>query len=322
MDILPYWPNNNADGQNEHRLSRRRFIKGAGAAVGAAALFSAQFIINSLIANRETPQHEDFFYGVTLDSIDNLGTTSEVLRELPERPTTRIVFDEYIKPGQYTQAVNHLGNVSDIMGEILDSYYVKEYSQKEYEARTREYVDAFLGQIAIWEVGNEINGEWLKKPGEPRSAVAEKVTAAHDIVKDRGGKTAITLYYNQDCWADPSHEMFRWVDEVLSERVKNEVDYVFVGYYEEDCNNLRPDWQDVFERVSEAFPNSKLGFGEVGKRGSVEQKAAYLERYYNIRPDVDNFVGGYFWWYFKQDMVDAYADGDTRMVDALSNTMR
>lgn len=321
MDILPYWPGNNPERRSEQRWTRRRFLKGAGLAAGAAALLATPFITSEPRDNT-SEKNEEFFYGVTLDSTENLDTTVEVLRQLPERPTTRIVFDEYMPPENYTESIARINQTGNVMGELLDSLYVKEYSLEQYKARTRDYVNAFIGQVAIWEIGNEINGEWVKNPNEPRSAVAEKVAAAHDIVKASGGQTAITLYYNEGCFADPQHEMFRWSEEVLPERIKNEVDYVFISYYEEDCNNLKPDWQSVFERLNEEFPNSKLGFGEVGTRGSTQKKADYLQRYYSIRPDVDNFVGGYFWWYFKQDMVDAYANGDKQMVKALSSAMQ
>jgi hypothetical protein len=42
-------------------------------------------------------------------------------------PTTRIVFDGYVPANSYLSAVTQARNVSYAMGEILDSYYVRNY---------------------------------------------------------------------------------------------------------------------------------------------------------------------------------------------------
>jgi hypothetical protein len=126
--------------------------------------------------------------------------------------------------------------------------------------------------------------------------------AAYDIVKLGGGRTALTLYYNPQCWEKPSHEMFRWATQNIPDRLKQGLDYVWVSYYEEDCNNYQPNWQDVMSRVSRLFPNSKVGIGECGTR-QADKKAELVKRYYTLKLNLPSFVGGYFWWYFKQDMV-------------------
>ena len=80
------------------------------------------------------------------------------------------------------------------------------------------------------------------------------------------------------------------------------LDYVFVSYYEDDCNDLQPDWPVVFKRLAEKFPKSKIGFGEVGTLNKAN-KAEFINRYYKLKITEPNYVGGYFWWYYKQDMV-------------------
>ena len=96
--------------------------------------------------------------------------------------------------------------------------------------------------------------------------------------------------------------MFTWADANVPARMKQGLDYVWVSYYEEDCNNLKPDWNAVFKKLSVMFPNAKIGFGEVGTSKKA-RKADYLQRYYSLKPPVANYVGGHFWWYYKQDMV-------------------
>ena len=184
------------------------------------------------------------------------------------------------------------------MGELLDSFYVKSYSTAAYSARTTEYLNTLGDTVDIWEIGNEINGEWL---GDTPTVVA-KMTSAYDLVKARGKKTALTLYYNEECWANKSNEMFTWAQKNISTSMKQGLDYVWISYYEDDCNDLQPDWPQVFEKLGAMFPNSKIGFGEVGTK-YADRKASYINRYYNMKISHPNYVGGYFWWYFFQDMV-------------------
>lgn len=241
---------------------------------------------------------EGFLFGVTVDSVDNLPQIVKSLKKFKRKPTVRIVFDEKLPTSVYAEAISEIGKVAYIMGELVDSYYVKNYSVGEYKSHSKKYLAAFADQVDIWEVGNEINGEWLGST----SAVIRKLNSAYEEVKKYNGKTALTLYYNEECWEKPENEMFKWVDKNLSEHIKNSLDYVFISYYEDDCNGLQPNWPNVFNKLHVRFPNSKLGFGEVGSK-FPEKKEAYINRYYKMKIENSHFVGGYFWWYFNEDMV-------------------
>ena len=247
-------------------------------------------------------------WGVTIDAVDPLPEIVDALSSLHVRPTTRIVFDEFVPASDYVEAVGAIASVSDIMGELLDSFYVAQYSTDEYEARAIEYLDALGPMVDIWEVGNEINGEWLCAedaeactPAQT-AAVVQKMQTAFDLVEARGGSTALTLYYNEDCWSSPDNEMFTWAAANVSPSMRDGLDYVLVSYYEDDCNGLQPDWPTVFAELAVMFPNSKLGIGECGTVDG-EAKAEYVTRYYGMEIDEPRFVGGFFWWYFRQDMV-------------------
>lgn len=237
-------------------------------------------------------------FGVTLDAVEPVSDVVAALAAHARRPTARIVFDEFVPATSYASAVGQIGKVSDVLGELLDSFYVKQYSVEAYLARTREYLDALGSNVAIWEVGNEINGEWLGATPD----VVQKMSGAYDLVKVRGYKTELTLYYNKNCWERADHEMFTWVTANVPERMKQGLDYVLVSYYEDDCNGYQPNWQQVMDDVGRLFPNAKIGIGECGTTRSAS-KATYLDRYYNLKVDHPRFVGGYFWWYYKQDMV-------------------
>jgi hypothetical protein len=199
------------------------------------------------------------------------------------------------------------------MGELLDSFYMPNVTIAAYRARAREYVSTLGPLVSIWEVGNEVNGEWL---GTTPDVVA-KITAAHAEVKAVGGKTALTLYYNDGCWARRENEMFAWVDANLPASLREDLDYVWVSFYEDDCNGIQPDWTTVFRRLGDRFPRSALGFGECGTANAA-LKPAYLQRYYGMQVDAPRFVGGYFWWYFSEDMVPATRPLWTTLRDLLA----
>jgi len=237
-------------------------------------------------------------YGVTIDAVDKLANTVTALSNLYKKPTTRIVFDEWVAASTYINAVNQIHNVSFIMGEILDSYYMKQYNLQQYTDRVNEYYNTFGSKVDIWEIGNEINGEWLGKTAD----VVAKMNSAYNIIKSKGAKTELTLYYNWNCWSNKNNEMFAWANKNISTEMKQNLDYVFVSYYEDDCNGYQPNWQKVMDSLHVLFPNSKIGIGECGTTKS-SKKASYMTRYYNMKVTTKNFVGGFFWWYFRQDCI-------------------
>lgn len=237
-------------------------------------------------------------FGVTIDGINNLNSITTALSSHTYKPTTRIVFDEFVAASNYLSAVNQIHNVSFIMGELLDSYYMNQYTTQQYTDRVNEYYNTLCSKVDIWEIGNEINGEWL---GNTTDVVA-KMTSAYNIIKSHNAKTAITLYYNYNCWSNPQNEMFRWAIQNIPANMKSGLDYVWVSYYEDDCNNYQPNWQRMMDSLHTIFPNSKLGIGECGT-SIVSQKTQYMQRYYKMNITTPNFKGGYFWWYYRQDCV-------------------
>jgi len=271
-------------------ITRKFFLLNFAIVWCAGLVMAAHSQASNLLTPRDIPSP---MVGVTVETTDKLSSIVESLESLSRKPTTRIVFHQ-IPASEYVEAVDEINKVSYVMGELLDSYYVKNFTVDEYLDRTKDYLDTLGSKVDIWEIGNEINGSWL---GDTPSVVA-KMTGSYDMVSGRGGKTALTLYYHHTAeW------MHSWAETHVPERMKQGLDYVFVSFYDEDqAGGAKPDWPKVFKRLATTFPNSKIGFGEVGTefRG---RKSAYIERYYNMKISQQNFVGGYFWWYFKQDMV-------------------
>jgi hypothetical protein len=239
-------------------------------------------------------------WGVTVDDVWNTQPTADALARLPRRATARVVLDVGPAPTEYVEPVTTVHRVADIMGELVDSSRLAEVTLEEYAARTDAFLEALGRVVDVWEIGNEVNGEWT---GDSKS-VAAKIRVSYDAVKARGGRTALTLFYNRGCAEDPHREVFRWASEHLPPALRRGIDQVWLSYYEEDCPGVRPDWQAEFDRLGELFPSAALGIGECGARGH-DRKAEVLERCYRIAVDHPRFVGGGFWWHFSEDMVPA-----------------
>lgn len=239
-------------------------------------------------------------WGVTVDRVDPEDAIVEAILALPRRMTVRVVLDNRVPADTYGPLIRRLSQGADLMAELADSYDMKNVGLQDMKEKTTAYLDAYAPQVAIWEVGNEVNGNWLG----PDARVAEKVAAAFDLVKARGGRTALTLFYGRGPRGQaPPAAMEAWSKAWLPERVLKGVDYVFVSYYRDADPRLpRPDWPRIFRRLGKLFPNSLLGIGESGA-SKAERPAATLRRTYGLKVDDPRFVGGCFWWTFATDMV-------------------
>lgn len=245
------------------------------------------------------PEH---VLGVTLTDVAPLDTISEALSSLSHKPTVRVVFDVQRRAITYVPALRSIAAVSFVMGEVVDSVVVDSLSTDAYATRTSEYLDELGDVVDIWEIGNEVNGEWLG----PTDKVQAKIVAAYRLVRERGKRSALTLYYNQGCVQKPEHELFTWAANNIPADMRAGLDYVWVSYYAQRCHSAEPDWKSVFTRLREQFPHARLGFGGVGTT-EAEDKAELVRHFYRLNVPVSGFVGGYFWWYFREDMLPSGA---------------
>lgn len=188
---------------------------------------AALFVFLSFILNAQQVTDSTKIFGITIaDPWTTIPQLKDALSSHCIKPTARIVFDEWMEAKEYTCVVNEIATASFIMGELLDSYYIPDYSVKQYTDRTKEYLDEFENIVDIWEIGNEINGDWLGNTHE----VVQKLEGAYTLVAARGKKTALTLYYNKSCFYNkPEYEMFTWANNNISEELRLGLDYVLVS---------------------------------------------------------------------------------------------
>jgi hypothetical protein len=266
-------------------------------------------------------------FGVTVDRVAKVSRISEALAALPERPTTRVYFEPHQKASQYAPALAQIDRVSAVMGELLDSSDEKSLSVEAFQAHAQEYVSTLTGSVDIWEVGNEVNGNWTG----PYETVAAKLTEAYRDVASAGGTTALTLYENSfgpehcgdgESELTPTQFTQRWVPA----EVADGFDYVLLSYYPTQCGGRMPGDAEVrseLERLHALYPNAQLGFGEVGlprrasKRTAAEAEAI-MRWAYSLDPGLSYYVGGYFWWYGWEDALKPRARLGAALAEAFS----
>ena len=154
-------------------------------------------------------------YGVTLDDVSNATAEVNALSRMAHPPTARIVFDAGVRPSYYLKPIQQFRNVAYIMGELADSSYMKQYTVSSIKIWTQNYTSTLGSLVDIWEIGNEVNGNWLG------SNTMAKVEAMYDVVSSQGGATALTFFYEgepsepNNCIADDhgGNDMFTWITQ-------------------------------------------------------------------------------------------------------------
>lgn len=244
-----------------------------------------------------------------MDSVLQCDDIVEALSRFPVKPITRIVFDPGTTPADYAPAVNRIHKVSQTMGSPIDSAPPSgRMTVDAYRQRMNTFVEGLGQDIDVWEIGNEVNGDWT---GESVTMGA-KIQAGFEVAKGHGHPTALTLFYS-DYYKGTDREMSAWAMQYLSATVRNGVDYVLISFYPATATGQHPDWKTVFASLGRVFPKAKLGFGELGLRkedftlsDDENAKAQLIRRYYTMEsPDTARYIGGYFWWTFREDAIPA-----------------
>lgn len=260
--------------------------------------------------------------GITYDDISShCATTQAQLKteQLLNQPAIRVVFDP-IKASCYATAITNLDRYGYTMGELVDSSSMKRYTLSRVKSRAKDYLTTLGGGIDLWEIGNEVNGEWLSRvhcPTQHECAaqahdVMAKVEAMYDAVTAKGYTTELTLYYQGPKTVTPGYEMLPWEQAYVPSRMHAGLRYVLVSYYEAGNNGIRPSHAEldgIFRTLAQDFPNAKVGFGEIGMAHPIAQSslsnAEDIFSYYQTLSfaNVPSYTRAGFWWYSAEDLV-------------------
>ena len=249
-------------------------------------------------------------YGVTIDSIGRINAIVTAEGQLPFRPITRVYFNASKPASFYRAAVSKLDSVSNVMGELLDSSEAIHVSTSVYQTRVESYLSALGSSVNVWEIGNEVNGNWTGMYGDGST----KLTEAYNDVAAVGGATALSLYANEfapnNC-GDGASELtpVQFSEQYVPSSVRDGITYVFESYYPTQCQSTYPTSAQVafeMQQLHALYPNARLGLGETGlprpaSRRTLATAARVMSWAYGLSPGLPYYVGGYFWWYARQD---------------------
>ncbi len=131
------------------------------------------------------------------------------------------------------RAVATLKPHADIMIQVIDSTDLPDRSASWIAKRTQDAMDAFGDDVALWEIGNELNGSWA---GSSPSQINAKARAAYDVVRAAGGRTAVTFNYwsSHDCFDQPWEATLPYARQAAAS--VPDVDCVFLSVYETACS--------------------------------------------------------------------------------------
>lgn len=258
--------------------------------------------------------------GITFDNDADIGTAQlaaqvAMVEALPHMPTVRIVFDTGTTPADYTRAVAALHPHAFLMGELVDSSDLKSVSPAAYHAKTASFIAAFGPTIDIYEVGNEVNGNWTGT----NASVEAKIVDAYQQVQAAGLTAALTLWEN--AWA-PDHcgdgqgELTAqdFSAQFVPASMRLSIPYVFVSWYPTQCVGLTNDDVPMFTVSTEMqglhalYPAAHVGFGELGLPNAVNANTttraqAIIGYYYGLDLGLAYFTGFDGWWYSAEDAV-------------------
>ena len=103
-------------------------------------------------------------YGITIDDgwYDEVKIEDiiEGIKNLPEKPTVRIVMSTDIKAKDYVSLFKEIHKVAYVIAQPVDSFEMNKYKNVEsYKNRFEDSYRYLKNYVDIWETGNEVNGE-------------------------------------------------------------------------------------------------------------------------------------------------------------------
>ena len=159
-----------------------------------------------------------------------------------------------------------------VMGCLLDTaQWPKTMTPPIYTERVKNIVLHYKGKIDAWEVGSEINGDWLGGSSDPLSPdqVYKIFTAGAAKAKelDPETETVATLYWWETTAPDRAHSLSGWLKRYAPKGFAKTVDVVGLELYPED-NPVGLSLERAFDTAADALPGTKLmlsSFGYVEK---------------------------------------------------------
>lgn len=200
-------------------------------------------------ARAAAPAH----WGVTFESeaapggsAEDLDSVSQLVNGSRDDGWVRLIFRKGAEPEDYMPLIKEAHRRGlRVLGELRDSFEVKGVRRGEWQGYVSKYVDglsdtkanprcaageampAWLNcDVDEWEVGNEVNGEWIVE-GDPATVdpdgilgSGEYIHYAADYIKNQKKlktRVLLTLYWQLGNLENPKFSMFQWLRETFKE---------------------------------------------------------------------------------------------------------
>ncbi|GAA1949985.1 hypothetical protein [Catenulispora subtropica] len=314
------------------------------------------------------------WFGTTFDAATNADTSARLGDAAnATQPTgvvnpgygwVRIVFDVGTQPSDYDNAVISAHNQGlQVMGMPFDSTTARaclpetqptHCTPAEYQARFAGIVDHFSNRadnpklnIDAWEVGNEINGEWIDTDPVTHAYVygsgqmAVKIANAADYVHTHTAAPAVgTLYWQVATSNYPLNSTFTWArNNLTAGGVGAKLDAVLLSTYIEDAP-MGTGLDQAMNALVALFPTKQIGLGEFDyfytntsryfwalthlNTSSTQAQAqaarpTLATQYYSEALGYQTSVGGMFWWYFQEESPGTAGSDLQAAVKAVAN---
>ncbi len=232
-------------------------------------------------------------------TIDNPWVSNVIYKNLyahKNKIGLRVVIDPQVPIDYYIPHFKILRRCSHwIMCCVCDSSAMALFTIDDYQKRVEEIHFKLDKYVDCYEVGNEVNGDWLGV------GVSEKIHNAADYLKGMGADIAVTLYSDErNTWAT-------WITH--NQEIMLLTDLVLISEYPQDNNGHQVLFDQFKTIVQRHNPAALIGYGECGITGvSFIKKQQMMALYYRKKQtryaSLNSYFGGYFWWYQKDLIAD------------------
>ncbi len=155
-----------------------------------------------------------------------------------------------------------------VMGCVLDTaQWPRAMTPAIYAARAGNLAAHYRGRVASWEVGNEINGDWLggaRAPLSPEQVFAIYSAAPAAVrAADPRAEIEVSLYWWEETAPDRAHSLSGWLADFVPKGFGRGVDAVGLDVFPED-NPAGLGLERGFLELSHALPSKTLLLSSFG----------------------------------------------------------
>jgi len=198
-----------------------------------------------------------------------------------------------------------------ILGGVLDTaQWPRTLTPEIYAGRVKNLAEHYKGQVDGWEVGSEINGDWLGGAKAPLAAddvfKIYRAGAAAARAADRDAEVDVTLYWWEETAPDREHSLSGWLANYGPKGFARDVDVVGLDVFPEDAPAGLA-LERAFDELAAGAPETRLLLSSYG----------YVEKdkvlgYWWLSPDDPDGPDG-----ARKDLVLLYTAGSCAMPRSL-----